>query len=122
MIFLHFSICPSVILYLLSVCPAIWLIELNKLDKRLLKKQGEQAIDLIDKQNKVITGFEEQNTTIASTFVTSPAAMIMPLISNIQNTLDSMNTSGLKNNSAIPSSDLLGDVGSKVRNNIFVYH
>ena len=79
-------------------------------------------MDSIDKQTKVLTGFEDQNTTIASTLVTSPAAMIMPLISNIQNTLDSMNTSGLKNNSAIPSSDLLGDVGSKVRNNIFVYH
>lgn len=30
--------CPSVFLYLASVCPAIWLIELDKLDTRLEKK------------------------------------------------------------------------------------
>ncbi len=30
--------CPSVFLYLASVCPSIWLIELDRLDTRLVKK------------------------------------------------------------------------------------
>ena len=42
--------CPSIFLYLASVCPSIWLIELDKLDTRLAKKemmensQSEMAI------------------------------------------------------------------------------
>jgi len=31
--------CPSVFLYLASVCPSIWLIELDKLDTRTIKKE-----------------------------------------------------------------------------------
>ena len=80
----------------------------------------EQTINAIDKQTKQITGFEEQNATIASTLVTSPATMIMPLISNIQSTLDGVNITEIKNDSAVPSTNLLADVESKVRNNIFI--
>ena len=32
--------CPSIFLYLASVCPSIWLIELDKLDTRLVKKES----------------------------------------------------------------------------------
>ena len=35
--------CPSVFLYLASVCPSIWLIELDKLDTRLAKKEELEA-------------------------------------------------------------------------------
>jgi hypothetical protein len=37
--------CPSVFLYLASVCPSIWLIELDKLETRLEQKErlGEAA-------------------------------------------------------------------------------
>ena len=35
--------CPSVFLYLASVCPSIWLIELDKLDTRLEKKELMEA-------------------------------------------------------------------------------
>eukprot|EP00095_Tigriopus_kingsejongensis_P008487 maker-scaffold18_size714446-snap-gene-5.17 protein:Tk08487 transcript:maker-scaffold18_size714446-snap-gene-5.17-mRNA-1 annotation:"hypothetical protein DAPPUDRAFT_55716" len=42
--------CPSVFLYLASVCPSIWLIELDKLDTRLAKKNAAALglSDLID--------------------------------------------------------------------------
>ncbi|XP_023337543.1 uncharacterized protein LOC111708415 [Eurytemora carolleeae] len=36
--------CPSVFLYLTSVCPAIWLIELDKLDTRLQQKESREML------------------------------------------------------------------------------
>lgn len=35
--------CPSIFLYLASVCPSIWLIELDKLDTRLAKKESFES-------------------------------------------------------------------------------
>ena len=49
--------CPSVFLYLASVCPSIWLIELDKLESRLEQKErigdavGGQFITLIPRTN-----------------------------------------------------------------------
>lgn len=37
---LGFRFCPSVFLYLGSVVPAIWLLELDKLDKRQRAREG----------------------------------------------------------------------------------
>ena len=115
--YLYFRICPSVILYLLSVCPAIWLIELNKLDKRLLKKQAET--NQLDKQLKQISGIEEHNTTMASTIATSPATTMVQSLSTIHNTLGVMNiSSGFKNNSVMATSDILADSGVIITDNI----
>ena len=36
--------CPSVFFYLASVCPSIWLIELDKLDTRLEKKNAAMGV------------------------------------------------------------------------------
>ena len=36
--------CPSIFLYLASVCPSIWLIELDKLDTRLEKKENMENL------------------------------------------------------------------------------
>ncbi len=36
--------CPSVFLYLASVCPSIWLIELDRLDSRLEKKNALERL------------------------------------------------------------------------------
>ena len=38
-----FRFCPSIFLYLASVCPSIWLIELDKLDTRLAKKESLES-------------------------------------------------------------------------------
>ena len=35
--------CPSIFLYLASVCPSIWLIELDKLDTRMAKKENMES-------------------------------------------------------------------------------
>lgn len=40
----HNRFCPSVFLYLASVCPSIWLIELDKLDTRLEKKNAAMGV------------------------------------------------------------------------------
>eukprot|EP00093_Oithona_nana_P006305 06305.XXX_58063_56884_1 [CDS] Oithona nana genome sequencing. len=40
--------CPSIFLYLASVCPSIWLIELDKLDTRLAKKESMEIEHVTD--------------------------------------------------------------------------
>ena len=40
--------CPSIFLYLASVCPSIWLIELDKLDTRLAKKESMEIGHVTD--------------------------------------------------------------------------
>ena len=42
-IIVQIRFCPSVFLYLASVCPSIWLIELDKLYTRLEKKESMEA-------------------------------------------------------------------------------
>ena len=37
---LRFRFCPSVFLYLSSVVPSIWLLEFDKLDRRLAEREG----------------------------------------------------------------------------------
>jgi hypothetical protein len=43
---LQFRFCPSIFLYLSSVCPSIWLIELDKLDTRLAKKESLESLEV----------------------------------------------------------------------------
>ena len=64
--------CPSIFLYLASVCPAIWLIELDKLDTRLDKKKQEESI--IFQPSGHPTALE---TSTALSTSTSSAAMNM---------------------------------------------
>ena len=104
--YVYCRICPSVILYLLSVCPAIWLIELNKLDKRLKDKEAL----------KLIPGIEEQ-TTIITTMATSTTTSKMSTLGENHNEYVGTNVTGLDNNSGNPLSGVLGNVGGvKVRN------
>ena len=100
-------ICPSVILYLLSVCPAIWLIELNKLDKRLEEKEAALRLSL---------GYVDETTTFASTPLTSPTTTMIKLLDiEGQTSIGVMNTTGMKNDSNLPSLDVLGNVGVQVK-------
>lgn len=86
--------CPSVFLYLASVCPSIWLIELEKLDTRRAKKlmsTGEGAM------------LEEITTEVAMS--TTTELMTSPILSAIANetfSLDDGNgTGGLVNGSGV---------------------
>ena len=107
-------ICPSVILYLLSVCPAIWLIELNKLDTRLEEKEAALRLSL---------GYVDDTTTFASTPLTSSTTTMIKLLDQRgdqrgeiegQSSINVMNTTGMKNDSNLPSLDVLGNVGVQV--------
>lgn len=43
--------CPSVFLYLLSVIPSIWLLELEKIDKKIKAKEDNFNLTLSAKNN-----------------------------------------------------------------------
>ena len=73
--------CPSIFLYLASVCPAIWLIELDKLDTRLDKKKQEESI--IFQPSGHPTVLETSTATLTSTALstsTSSAAMMSSVL------------------------------------------
>ncbi len=59
--------CPSVFLYLASVCPSIWLIELEKLDKRLQKKEMAQEAAIQGMPTETSPMLEALLTTTATT-------------------------------------------------------
>ena len=91
----------------MSVCPAIWLIELNKLDKRLEEKEAALRLSL---------GYVDETTTLASTPLTSPTTTMIKLLDiEGQSGISVRNTTGIKNDSNLPSLDVLGNVGVQVK-------
>ena len=96
--------CPSVFLYLASVCPSIWLIELDKLDTRRAKK-------LMSTGEGVVL---EEITTEITTTTTELEVITSPILSAIANetfSLDEGNgTDGFGNGSGVDLG-VLKDVG-----------
>ena len=107
-------ICPSVILYLLSVCPAIWLIELKKLDKRLEEFNAREAL----KKSLEGTGdLGEIITTIASTTVAISTATT-PLFESVENLSNNLTNAQNSTSDGFPVNNLMS---GKVRRNHFIY-
>ena len=78
--------CPSVFLYLASVCPSIWLIELDKLDtRRSIKLMSSGEGDHLEEISTEVT------TTTTTEMVTSP---ILSAIANETLSLDEGNGTG----------------------------
>ena len=103
-------ICPSVILYLLSVCPAIWLIELKKLDKRLEEFNAREAL----KKSLEGTGdLGEIITTIASTTVAISTATT-PLFESVENLTKNLTNAQNSSSDGFPVNNLMS---GKVKSN-----
>ena len=80
--------CPSVFLYLASVCPSIWLIELDKLDtRRRIKLMGSGEGGHMEEISTQVT----TTTTTTTEMVTSP---ILSAITNETFSLDEGNGTG----------------------------
>ena len=90
--------CPSVFLYLASVCPSIWLIELDKLDTRRAKQLGGGAAAV------------EEVTTISAEIVTSASPILSAIANETFSFEDGNGTGGLGNGSGVDLS-VLKDVG-----------
>ena len=91
------------ILYLLSVCPAIWLIELKKLDKRLEEFNAREAL------KKSLEGggdIEEIITTLASTTVAISTATT-PLFESVENLTSNLTNAQNSSSDGFPVNNLM---------------
>ena len=97
---LNSRFCPSVFLYLASVCPSIWLIELDKLDTRRAKQLGGGVA-------------VEEVTTEVTTIITSASPILSAIANETFSFEDGNGTGGLGNGSGVDLS-VLKDVGVRI--------
>ena len=98
------------ILYLLSVCPAIWLIELKKLDKRLEEFNAREALK---KSLEGTSDLGEIITTIASTTVAISTATT-PLFESVENLTNNLTNAQNSTSDGFPVNNLMS---GKVKSN-----
>ena len=98
----NYRFCPSVFLYLASVCPSIWLIELDKLDTRRAKKLMSTG------EGVMLEEITTEVTTTTTDLITSP---ILSAIANETFSLDEGNGTGGFGNGSGVDLGVLKDVG-----------